>query len=214
MKLNQNAPVSVAYSLRFEISAFASHHQLTPREGEILALLVEGVVRIKDVAERLNLSPNTVNNHINSIFKKTESRSKSHLLTEFLFSIAEELNRTRRYVRLPRVVICSPDESSLVWARAILAGLHCRLDEFRSHDEIRARTAKLAPDFLLAFSDMNFADQEMLKMIRQHTSAWVYFFNETRDEEQLDDACGWIRKATSHQTVAEKILSKYSQPLV
>jgi DNA-binding CsgD family transcriptional regulator len=77
--------------LQIEIKSFCRQAMLTPRETEIVALLAEGVVRIKDIAERLKLSPNTVNNHVNNVFAKTGTRSKSELLSRILNSVGEGL---------------------------------------------------------------------------------------------------------------------------
>lgn len=96
-------------ALEAEIKAFCSAHSLTRRECEILGSLVEGVVRIKDIATRMSLSPNTVNNHVNSIFVKTKARSKSQLLSHLLTYVAEELQAARAFRRRVRVAIVDAD---------------------------------------------------------------------------------------------------------
>jgi DNA-binding CsgD family transcriptional regulator len=82
--------------LQIEIKSFCSKSTLTPRETEIVALLAEGVVRIKDIAERLKLSPNTVNNHVNNVFAKTGTRSKSELLSRLLNAVGEGISLQRQ----------------------------------------------------------------------------------------------------------------------
>ncbi len=92
-------------ALEVEIKEFCKRSHLTPRESDILKILVEGTVRIKDVAARLSLSPNTINNHVNSIFTKTRTTSKSQLLAGFLNSVAEELQRARFMRQTPQVLL-------------------------------------------------------------------------------------------------------------
>jgi DNA-binding NarL/FixJ family response regulator len=99
-------------ALATEIKAFCSVHHLTPREGQILGSLVEGIVRIKDIAVRMSLSPNTVNNHVNSIFVKTKARSKSQLLSYVLTYVAEELQAARALRRRVRVAVIDADHSA------------------------------------------------------------------------------------------------------
>ncbi|HVK62685.1 MAG TPA: LuxR C-terminal-related transcriptional regulator [Bdellovibrionales bacterium] len=77
--------------LQMEIKSFCTQSTLTPRESEIVLLLAEGVVRIKDIAEKLRLSPNTVNNHVNNVFAKTGTRSKSELLARILNMVGDGL---------------------------------------------------------------------------------------------------------------------------
>jgi DNA-binding NarL/FixJ family response regulator len=99
-------------ALESEIKSFCSAHHLTPRECEILGSLVEGVVRIKDIAIRMTLSPNTVNNHVNSIFVKTKARSKSQLLSHLLTYVAEELQAARALKRRVRVAVVDADDKA------------------------------------------------------------------------------------------------------
>ena len=49
---------------------------LTPREGELLALLATGATNL-EIAERLVLSNHTIKSHINRIFAKTASRDRA-----------------------------------------------------------------------------------------------------------------------------------------
>ncbi len=111
-------------ALETEIRSFCSAHHLTPRECEILVSLVEGVVRIKDIATRMTLSPNTVNNHVNSIFVKTKSRSKSQLLSHLLTYVAEELQAARALKRKVRVAIVDADskDSALLMTNLLKRG--------------------------------------------------------------------------------------------
>lgn len=103
---------SLSKPLEKEIKRFCAQSNLTPRESEILTILVEGVVRIKDVADRLRLSPNTVNNHVNSIFMKTRTRSKSQLLAGILNHVAIELQKARFFRQTPRVLIVDRDAAA------------------------------------------------------------------------------------------------------
>ena len=96
---------SLSYALRAELDIFCSSYRLTPRESEVVSVLIEGVVRIKDIATRLGLSPNTINNHVNSIFMKTRTTSKSQLLTLFLGEISENLRWARYFGRCPRLLL-------------------------------------------------------------------------------------------------------------
>jgi DNA-binding NarL/FixJ family response regulator len=54
-------------------------HLLSPRELEILGLLAEGLTS-DDVAERLVLSPLTVQTHVRNLMRKLEARTRVHAL--------------------------------------------------------------------------------------------------------------------------------------
>jgi DNA-binding CsgD family transcriptional regulator/ActR/RegA family two-component response regulator len=116
-------------TLAAELREFASRWHLTPRETEILNLISRGVVRIKDIAEQLTLSPNTVNNHINSIFTKTQTRSKSQLLAIILDHISQRAERFRLFGRTPSLVYLGAETSETQGVMQALrqAGLSCEL---------------------------------------------------------------------------------------
>lgn len=62
------------------IDEFASLYQLSPRESEVLRLLVQGF-DTAGLAERLGISPHTVRDHLKNVFRKTSNRSRSELLS-------------------------------------------------------------------------------------------------------------------------------------
>lgn len=62
------------------VEEFASLHQLSPREQDVLRLLVQGH-NTTGLANRLGISPHTVRDHLKNVFKKTSTRSRSELLS-------------------------------------------------------------------------------------------------------------------------------------
>lgn len=52
--------------------------ELTPREHQLTALLAQGLAN-KEIAGRLNLSLQTVKNHVHSILQKTQSKNRAML---------------------------------------------------------------------------------------------------------------------------------------
>jgi len=53
-------------------------HELTPREHQLTALVARGLAN-KEIAGRLNLSVQTVKNHVHSILQKTQSKNRAML---------------------------------------------------------------------------------------------------------------------------------------
>jgi len=62
------------------VDEFAALHQLSPREQDVLRLLVQGHDTV-GLADRLGISPHTVRDHLKNVFRKTSTRSRSELLS-------------------------------------------------------------------------------------------------------------------------------------
>ena len=56
---------------------------LTPREDEVINLLSQGFL-YKEIAARLSISPNTVHNHIRSIYEKLQVQSRTEAVVKYL----------------------------------------------------------------------------------------------------------------------------------
>ena len=76
------APAAAAEEQALAIARGCGASPLTAREREVLVELLRGASN-SDIASSLNISPNTVKNHIYSIFQKTGAGSRSEL---FLFA--------------------------------------------------------------------------------------------------------------------------------
>lgn len=61
------------------VEAFCSTHNLSPREIEVVQLLVEGLTTVA-MAERLSISPHTIRDHLKNLYRKTGTSSRGELL--------------------------------------------------------------------------------------------------------------------------------------
>ncbi|MFM9945120.1 MAG: response regulator [Bacteroidia bacterium] len=60
-----------------------TEYHLTEREKEVLILLVDGF-EYKEIGMKLNVSPNTIRNHISNIYKKLHVTSRTQAIRVFL----------------------------------------------------------------------------------------------------------------------------------
>ena len=72
----QSEAVSLADSFEAEQT---SEHPFSPREHEVLTLAADGLTN-KEIAYRLGISERTVQFHINSIFNKTTTNSRTEVV--------------------------------------------------------------------------------------------------------------------------------------
>lgn len=69
------------------VDVFAGRHGLSPREAEVLHLLVLGHA-VNEVAEHLGISPHTVRDHVKNLYRKTGASSRNELLRSVASSTA------------------------------------------------------------------------------------------------------------------------------
>ena len=62
------------------LDAFCARHRVSPREQEVIGLLLEGL-GTSDMAERLGISDHTVRDHLKRLYRKTSTRSRSELMS-------------------------------------------------------------------------------------------------------------------------------------
>lgn len=70
-----------------QTGAVALTLDLTPREQEVLAVLVQGLSNVQ-IGDRLHLSPRTVEKHVSSLLRKTETNNRAELVR---FAIEHQL---------------------------------------------------------------------------------------------------------------------------
>jgi DNA-binding CsgD family transcriptional regulator len=70
---------------------------LTPREQEVTQLVLRGATTAQ-VAQRLSISPHTVNDHLKAIFDKTGARTRGELSAKLFFG--EHLPRIEQQVKV------------------------------------------------------------------------------------------------------------------
>lgn len=91
--------------LRAELDDFARRHELTPREYDVLFLLVSGLHTVSRISKRLGLSQNTVHNHFKNVFRRTGTNSKAGLLALFIHETMSRRAGAQPFLRPPRVLL-------------------------------------------------------------------------------------------------------------
>ena len=66
------------------ITEFAKQFNLSPREQDVLKLMLKRVVNAEEISRNLGISQNTVRIHVKNINTKLGVRSKSEILSTFI----------------------------------------------------------------------------------------------------------------------------------
>ena len=80
---HSHQPMSQQTLLNPIFQSFAKRHGLTPRETQVLRLLIVGGHRNDELAEELRISPKTLKNHLACMMKKTSTGSSRTLQALF-----------------------------------------------------------------------------------------------------------------------------------
>lgn len=165
--------ISVHPHLSEAIKRFSSQWNLTPRERDVLHMIVLGTTRIKDVAANLHLSPHTVNNYVNSIFAKSRTRSKSELLTRMMSQLTEELLTNRLHRQAPRVLLVSGStDVDPIGARLATRG--CRVSVVREFHRIDESLLQEPAHFVLVdLDDERINIEHVLVKVQEMRQPWI-----------------------------------------
>ena len=77
------------------LEAFCARHAVSPREQEVIELLLEGL-GTSDMADRMSISEHTVRDHLKRLYRKTGTRSRSELLSVLSTARMEPVNGSTR----------------------------------------------------------------------------------------------------------------------
>ncbi len=161
------------HALETEINSFCKSFRLTPRESEVVGVLAEGVVRIKDIADRLSLSPNTVNNHVNSIFLKTKTRSKSQLLAMLLNRISEDLLWARWMSQTPKLLCLMENVNDATVWKSELEKQRLKVCVADLRGDWKSEVEWFQPHFVLVDLDGGQACKDVLGKVKAVSNAQV-----------------------------------------
>jgi len=189
--------------ITFEVESkrFSSLYKLSNREYDVVLTLIQNITNSDDMAKQLGISAHTVNNHLKSIFDKTNTKSKTEILACFLSFAAKKMSRERLFSKRPRVLIID-DEPSI--CEFVQEGLQER--GLKTYVCTNPKDAlELVNDFNIEviISDVRMPEKDgmtLLKELRGKKLYWPYFifmtgFADFSIEQSLHaGAAGYIEK--------------------
>ena len=123
---NANALDTLQNQTRPEFIAFVENNKLSVRESDVLAALLARITSNDDMGEALKLSPNTVSNHLKSIYSKTATLNKTELMCFFAECCLNHLDVVKRFSKVPCVLFVDdePDILEIFQTGLSKHGLH------------------------------------------------------------------------------------------
>lgn len=159
-----------------EIEGFTAKSKLSRRETDIVHALVKNITNSEEIAKALGISTHTVNNHLKSIFEKTQTKSKTEILSCFLRFAADKLQNRSLFVRKPRVLVI--DDEQMI-CEFIATGLHDRgMRTYTLTDPAQAveLISKFNIDFVVCDVRMPvLSGMDVLAKVRKSYPCWPHF---------------------------------------
>jgi DNA-binding NarL/FixJ family response regulator len=140
---------TVEDSLKNHLKIFAEEFRLTPREQEIVYLLLKHGSSTDHLAVKMNISPNTANNHLKSVFAKVDVVGRADLLALFVRGVLASTASARLFARRPRVLLVSSDEASATVLSSALTELGAYVARESDPDAVLSSLVSHPQDFVL-----------------------------------------------------------------
>lgn len=157
--------------MNIEIRQFASRYSLSDREVDVLMMLLNRVTSTGEISDQLKLSPNTVSNHLKSILAKTNTNSKTDLLSAFVQHTYSMLYPYQVYARHPRVLVIDDEQEicQLFFSELEYRGVKVQCET--KPDNIIERIAEFDPDVVVLDIMLPGSDGlKVLQQIRSHST--------------------------------------------
>lgn len=139
--------------LKNELRAFADRYELTPREHDVLSMLLLGASSVASIADGLQLSRNTIHNHFKNMFRRTGADNKAALVAMFARESAIRCARTQATHRLPRVVIVAPAHDKLARIEASITARGIKTATFSDASAAAVSPTTARADVVLVLGD-------------------------------------------------------------
>jgi DNA-binding NarL/FixJ family response regulator len=201
-----------------ESESFSASFKLSKREYDVVLTLINNVTNSEEIAKKLEISTHTVNNHLKSIFEKTDTKSKTEVLACFLNFAALRMQRDKLFARRPRVLIIDDEPSICEYVKEGLEERGLKVYTSLNPGEAIRLIGELNIDVILC--DVRMPDVNgmvLLRELRQKHQYWPYFifmtgFADFSVEESLHaGASGYIEKPVELERLFNMIMENLAE---
>lgn len=198
------------------LQIFVDRYKISKRETDVISAVLNIKSNIKDIAESMNLSPSTVNNHLNNIYEKTGASSKAELVSRVLIESLKHYRNCNLLKKTPRVLVVDDDADVCKCTAEILAKKGIKSFMAGSTDEALAMLPEINVHFIV--SDIKMPEKcgfSFLKAAREsHRYNPLFIFMSAYSEYTLPEAQNLgavtiMRKPIDYDALYDLILENY-----
>lgn len=198
------------------LQIFVERFKISKREADVIAAVLDIKSNIKDIAAAMELSPSTVNNHLNNIYEKTGASSKAELVSRVLIESLKHYRDCNLLKKTPRALIVDDDEDICRCTAEILAKKGIKTFMANSTDEALAMLPEINVHFII--SDIKMPEKcgfSFLKAAREsyrYSPTFIFmsaFTQYSLPEAQDLGAATILRKPINYEALYDLILENY-----
>ncbi len=195
---------------------FAERHQISRRETDVIEAILNEHSNIKDIAVQLELSPSTVNNHLNNIYDKTNTSSKAELVSKILAEVVSRYKECNLLRRTPRVLVLDDEPELSEGLAAILQKRGFRVHTSSNTQDAIEKVYELDLDFVVSDIRMpgrdGFDFMSSLKQSHKYNPKVIFITgHSTYNLAQAQDmgAVTIIQKPIDYEVLVKTLLENY-----
>jgi len=202
--LEQYKPELIKLFLKWDLSS---------REIDVAILLLSVFTSNKEIADKLNISPITVRNHLDKVYKKSGCKNKNQLLVTVLHHFLKQTSELNMFYRQPRVLVVDDEEHICEIMKTSLTNLGALVDTTSSSNEVEKMLRYRPYDFVIC--DINMPGQngqQIIKKVKKLYHVWPKFivisgYSEYLPEELYDlGAISFVTKPFSIENIYNTII--------
>ncbi|MDA9793049.1 response regulator [Bacteriovoracaceae bacterium] len=203
--------------VRDKLSMITSEWKLSDREGQIVHLIFQDITSTKDIADKLDISPITVRNHLEKVYKKSGCKNKNTLIINVVHRYMEDNKNLSLFYRSPRVLVVDdePDICEVLEMALTDRGVkvHSTTDPIKVANLLKCHQF----DFIISDLKMPGLDgKDLIKQIKQDHYYWPQIiimtgFGKFLPEELYNQGViSYFTKPFKPDALFEIILENYS----
>jgi len=172
-----------------EIMFFCSEYKFTEREEDIFILLLNSIISNEALSHRLKVSPNTIKNHLTSIFEKTNSGGRAELLALFSAHLLKIYNKRMPFFKKPKVLIVDDEREICEYLKEDLTYRGLKVYTAQNAKEVLEMIRSLDLDAILL--DIEMPEMTGIKLLEEVRKVYYYvptvFFITAYSKYEVDE---------------------------
>jgi DNA-binding NarL/FixJ family response regulator len=194
--------------------------ELSLREADVALLLLSDFTSNKEIADKLNISPITVRNHLDKVYKKSSCKNKNQLLVTVLHHFLKQTSELNMFYRQPRVLVVDDEEHICEIIETSLTALGASVDTTSNPNDVEKMLRYRPYDFVICDIKMPGQNgQQIIKKVKKLYHVWPKFivitgYSEYLPEELYDlGAISFVTKPFSIESIYKTIISHFVDDL-